>query len=251
MQNSKSILIVDDELDILSQLNTFLKQEGYDVISASNGESGLSEFIEHRPVICIIDYKMPGMDGLQLLRAIKHIDPKTEVILISGHADMQLAIQAIKEHSFDFLQKPINLDDVLEKIEEVFQNIEIKKNRGEVITGGILLHRTLDRPIPISEITMTMDLDEITAPLFAAELESLLVSNQLEKQFILAMGQVYRINNIGLNALISMYNRATNGGYKVALSNLNTGVIKYLHLLGYADYFPIVRSSLRPENTFI
>jgi anti-anti-sigma factor len=251
MQNLKSILIVDDEIDILSQLNTFLRQEGYNVFAASNGIEGLSVFKNQRPNICIFDYKMPGKDGLQLLREVKEIDPKTEILLISGHADMKVAVQAIKEHAFDFLPKPIDLDELLEKLRQVSEKMEYKKKLDGEWAGGILLNKNLDTSIPISELTMTMDMDEIGAPRFVKELDHLLTSGSLKKNIIISLGKVQRINNIGLNVLVEMYTRSTQNGHKVALSNLTGAVSHYLHMLGYDTYFPIIKSSEHPEDVFL
>ncbi len=86
---------------------------GYDVVTAENGEEALSIFREISPPIVLTDIKMPGMDGVALLRRIKEESPDTEVIMITGHGDMNLAVKSLKYEATDFVVKPIN-DDVLE-----------------------------------------------------------------------------------------------------------------------------------------
>jgi PAS domain S-box-containing protein len=108
-----TILLVDDEEGIRKVLGISLEDSGYSVLKAENGERALELFQEHRPHIVLTDIKMPGMDGISLLKAIKAQDPDTEVIMITGHGDMALAIESLKLEATDFVTKPIN-DDVLE-----------------------------------------------------------------------------------------------------------------------------------------
>jgi signal transduction histidine kinase len=107
------MLIVDDEPGILKVLGISLADWGYDVLTAESGEKALEIFGKARPSIVLTDIKMPGMDGIQLLRKIKKESPDTEVIMITGHGDMDLAIQSLKHEASDFIMKPIG-DDVLE-----------------------------------------------------------------------------------------------------------------------------------------
>jgi signal transduction histidine kinase/FixJ family two-component response regulator len=110
---SATILLVDDEEGIRTVLGIALADSGYSVLTADSGEQGLQLFRQHRPAIVLSDIKMPGMDGIELLRCIKAESPDTEVIMITGHGDMDLAIKSLKLEATDFVTKPIN-DDVLE-----------------------------------------------------------------------------------------------------------------------------------------
>jgi len=106
------ILVVDDEADLRDILKIYLEELGYVVETAPNGQAGLERFREQRPPIVMTDIKMPGMNGIDLLQHIKDEDPETEVIMITGHGDMGLAIKSLKLEATDFITKPIN-DDVL------------------------------------------------------------------------------------------------------------------------------------------
>jgi len=90
------ILLIDDEPDILRVLGISLKADGYDVIPALNGTEGLQAFAKEKPSIVITDIKMPGMDGIEVLGKIKELDPNTEVIIITGHGDIDNAIESLK-----------------------------------------------------------------------------------------------------------------------------------------------------------
>ncbi len=107
------ILIVDDEEGIRKVLRISLSDTGYKVYTAQNGDQALEIFREIHPAIVLTDIKMPGITGIELLRIIKKEVPDTEVIMISGHGDMDLAIESLKSEATDFITKPIN-DDTLD-----------------------------------------------------------------------------------------------------------------------------------------
>jgi signal transduction histidine kinase len=104
------LLLVDDEKDIREVLALPLSDLGYQIFEAENGKAALRIFKENQPPIVLTDIKMPGMDGIELLQKIKHENPETEVIMITGHGDMELAIRSLKCDATDFITKPINVD---------------------------------------------------------------------------------------------------------------------------------------------
>ena len=106
----KTILLVDDEPDIRDVLSLSLSDMGYQVYEAENGDEALGIFRDVQPPIVLTDIKMPGMDGIELLQKVKHENPETEVIMITGHGDMDLAIRSLKYEATDFITKPINVD---------------------------------------------------------------------------------------------------------------------------------------------
>jgi len=117
----KQILLVDDEEDIRDVLSVYLKSNGYEVYPAENGEEALKLFRKYEPPVVLSDIKMPGMDGIELLRKIKLESPDTEFIMITGHGAMDLAIASFQDQAADFITKPINvnmLDVALKKVRE-------------------------------------------------------------------------------------------------------------------------------------
>jgi len=113
MSDTLSLLLVDDEEGIRKVLSLVLRDAGWEVRTASSAEEALSLFRQERMPIVLTDIKMPGMDGLQLLRLLKEFEPATEVVLMTGHGDLDLAIQGIKLDAADFVTKPIR-DDALD-----------------------------------------------------------------------------------------------------------------------------------------
>jgi PAS domain S-box-containing protein len=108
----KKILLIDDEEDTLSSLARSLKSNGYDVIAASSGEMGLDAFDKESPPIVLTDLRMPGLDGLSVLKRVKNSNPDTEVILITSHGDMDSAIDALRYGASDFVKKPVGEMDL-------------------------------------------------------------------------------------------------------------------------------------------
>ncbi|MBU0732635.1 MAG: hybrid sensor histidine kinase/response regulator [Proteobacteria bacterium] len=113
MADDQKILLIDDEEGIRKVLGISLADSGYQVLTSESGEEALKLFRKMQPPIVLTDIKMPGMDGIQVLQKIKEESPDTEVIMITGHGDMELAIQSLKLGATDFITKPIS-DDALE-----------------------------------------------------------------------------------------------------------------------------------------
>jgi two-component system NtrC family sensor kinase len=101
------ILLIDDEEDILKVLSMSLKIDGYEVITAASGDKGIEQFEQTSPQIVLTDIKMPGMDGLQVLKKIKELTSDVEVIIITGHGDIDSAIEALQYGASDFIHKPV------------------------------------------------------------------------------------------------------------------------------------------------
>lgn len=110
MEQKTTILLVDDEPGIRKVLSLFLSDIGYAVRTADSGEAALADFRRQPPDIVVADIKMAGMDGITLLRTIKAESPDTEVIMMTGHGDFDLAIESLKLQAADFITKPVNSD---------------------------------------------------------------------------------------------------------------------------------------------
>jgi len=121
-----TVLLVDDEEDIREVLEISLADIGFTVYSAEDGQAALKLFKEHNPPIVITDIKMPGIDGIELLRELKNENPDIEVIMITGHGDMDLAIRSLKHEATDFITKPINIDTLEVSLKRVHDKILMK-----------------------------------------------------------------------------------------------------------------------------
>lgn len=114
----KKLLLVDDEADVTRILAKRLTRRGYDCTTAGNGQEALAAMRQFPYSIVVMDVKMPVMDGIAALQAIRAQWPGTQVILLSGHADMQLAVQAMSDGAFGYLMKPVELEELLFNIED-------------------------------------------------------------------------------------------------------------------------------------
>jgi signal transduction histidine kinase/FixJ family two-component response regulator len=125
------ILLVDDEEGIRRVLGISLEDSGYEVLTAENGDQALAMFRRAKPAIVMTDIKMPGMDGIELLQKIKQEDPDTEVIMISGHGDMELAIKSLKYEAIDFVTKPIHNDALEIALKRAHEKIDMRRQLRE------------------------------------------------------------------------------------------------------------------------
>jgi len=133
----KKVLLIDDERPLLEMLDISLRSDGYTVFTAENGAAGLEIFQREKPPLVVTDIKMPGMNGLELLRKIRESGQEAEVIVITGHGDMDTSIAALQLGASDYITKPVRdaaltiaLDRAREKLaisrrlREYTQNLE-------------------------------------------------------------------------------------------------------------------------------
>ncbi len=103
------VLVVDDDPNVQEILREFLSAKGYEVISAGDGAEGLRRVKEERPHLILLDIQMPKMDGLEVLRQLRAIDPAVGVIMITGVNEEEIARKAMELGAFDYIVKPLDL----------------------------------------------------------------------------------------------------------------------------------------------
>ncbi len=111
------VLIVDDEPDLSDQIAQYLSRVGFDVVTSPNGIDAEYIFNRDHPDAVVTDYRMPGRNGVDLLVGLKRINENVPVLLMSGHADMQVCLTALKENAFEFLEKPVDLERLVELLQ--------------------------------------------------------------------------------------------------------------------------------------
>jgi len=110
------LLLVDDEETMLKYLSRFLIKRGFDISTAINGKEALEKIKKNDYITVLLDVLMPEMDGIETLREIKKIKPMTEVIMLTGHASVRVAIEGMRLGAFDYLMKPFDREELMTKL---------------------------------------------------------------------------------------------------------------------------------------
>ncbi len=124
-----AVLLVDDEVDFLQTLLKRMQKRNVTAAAAKSGAEALAFLSRNAVDVVILDVKMPGMDGIATLREIKKRHPLLEVIMLTGHADMEVAIEGMNRGAFDYLMKPINIDDLLYKVQDAHKKKMIQEEK--------------------------------------------------------------------------------------------------------------------------
>ncbi|HEY0931663.1 MAG TPA: sigma-54 dependent transcriptional regulator [Gemmatimonas sp.] len=124
---TRRILVIDDEPGIRQALGQLLEYEGFDVKTASGGAEGITLYDSFRPQLVFLDVKMAGLDGLEVLKRLRQADPNATVVMISGHATIQTAVEATQLGAYDILEKPLDTDRVLVLLRNAFENRQLSE----------------------------------------------------------------------------------------------------------------------------
>jgi len=161
----KQILLVDDEEDIREVLAISLMDMGYEVVPAENGQRAMELFEKNPFPIVLTDIKMPVMDGIELLKKIKQLAPDTEIIMITGHGDMDLAIESFRNEAVEFITKPVDVKTLGSAINRAKEKIILKQQLSDythrlerlVQKKTEELKTVKGEPKSVGEITAIMD----------------------------------------------------------------------------------------------
>ena len=147
---SRAILIIEDEAVLAKNMCTYLERHEYDVECAASAEEGLARLDSFAPDVVVLDFNLPGIDGLQALAQIRTLSPGTQVIMVTGHANVEMAVDAMKAGALDFLTKPVALSKLGMLIEravtEVQKDSEIAYHRKREGEGAELATLTGESP---------------------------------------------------------------------------------------------------------
>jgi len=121
MGASKKVLVADDDQEVLDLMTESMTTLGCQVLTARDGEEALQLFQAERPPLVITDLKMPKLDGLALMRAIKEAEPRTEVLVLTAHADLASAIRAVQQGAFDYLRKPFDFEALGRRVNQALE----------------------------------------------------------------------------------------------------------------------------------
>ena len=132
LANSQLILIIDDEPNIRKLLGNILNDEGYQVLSADSGQAGLEIIAKNQISLILLDVWLPGMNGLEVLENLAKQNLDIPVIMISGHASVDVAVRAVKNGAFDFLEKPLGTEKTLTVVRNAIRISQLKQENAQL-----------------------------------------------------------------------------------------------------------------------
>ena len=216
------VLVIDDEKGTLRMFGMLLRAYGYEVLIAEDGMSGLAIAEQEKPPIVFTDIKMPGMDGLEVLKRLKEIDPKTEVVVMTGHGDMDLAVRALNLNATDFIDKPIQrsaLEAALARAEERLRRAGARENRVDLRQAG---------PVLILDIvgSLTSDSEKMLDDAFREA-----VSRGADR-ILLHFEETASINGAGIGLLIQLLTEGKQRGQRIGIYGISDNLAKVLDMVG-------------------
>ena len=123
------VLFVDDEVDFLDTLLKRMRKRRVNVSGVKSGEDALEWLSDNAADVVVLDVRMPGMDGIETLRAIKKLNPLVEIIMLTGHANLEVARKGMELGAFDYLMKPIDIDELLYKVQDACKKKSIQEQK--------------------------------------------------------------------------------------------------------------------------
>lgn len=152
---SRRVLVVDDESGVRAALGQLLEYEGYEVRTASSGTEGIEQAASWHPHLVFLDVKMAGMDGLEALKRIREADRSVTVVMISGHATIQTAVEATQLGAYDILEKPLDTDRILVTLRNALEHLQLYEensrlretieSRYEIVGKSYVIHALIDK----------------------------------------------------------------------------------------------------------
>lgn len=127
--NDFAVLFVDDEVDFLDTLIKRMKKRGVNVAGVKSGEEALQWLAGNTTDVVVLDVRMPGMDGIEVLQEIKKSNPLVEIIMLTGHANLEVAREGMQLGAFDYLMKPIDIDELLYKVQDAYKKKSIQEQK--------------------------------------------------------------------------------------------------------------------------
>lgn len=228
----EKILVIDDEKPTLMMFRLTLASYGHDVLTAENGQEGLDVFTREHPGIVLTDIKMPGMNGIEVLKRIKEIDPSTEVIVITGHGDMDLAIQALNLDATDFINKPIQRHLLELAIKRAQERRRLSGEQGWEMTLK-----------PTEQAAVIAIQGNITAKAearFQSVYREALALNK--PRLVLHFSESAAINGAGIAVLTQILLDSQKQGRHLVVAELSENLRKVFEIVGLSKLVPVVDS---------
>jgi anti-anti-sigma factor len=228
----KTVLVIDDEKPTLKMFRLFLSAYGYRVLVAENGSQGLAIFASEKPPIVFTDIKMPGMDGFEVLKHIKDLEPATEVIVVTGHGDMDLAVKALNLNATDFINKPIRRTALESALKRSLERLKQKKD----IADPISLHVKEDLGVISLCGSISAASEGILLDVYRRATEAGV------RKLILRFDENASINGAGIAVLIQILGECRKQAQTTAICGLSENFCKIFEMTGVTRFAAIFES---------
>ncbi|MGL1863587.1 MAG: response regulator [Pseudodesulfovibrio sp.] len=240
MTKKEKILVIDDERPTLKMFTLLLSAYGYEIFTAENGQEGLDLFKKERPGLVLTDIKMPIMDGIEVLKEIKKVNPHAEVIVITGHGDMDLAIQALNLDATDFINKPLQREALEQALSRAAERLAIAQSEeGQVVIN--------ERPAA-AVVGVRGNVTANTIPHLSEAFDK---AKAMKKEVILIdFEENASINGAGITGLTDLLQKNRDLGIRVVLAGLSSNFKTVFEMVGItklADLFNNEDEALRAQ----
>ncbi|BCS89735.1 response regulator [Pseudodesulfovibrio sediminis] len=236
----QKVLIIDDEQPTLRMFTLLLQAYGYEVLTAENGQEGVNLYDAERPDLVLTDIKMPVMDGIEALKEIKKISPHAEVIVITGHGDMDLALQALNLDATDFINKPLQREALELALKRTDERLAIARSEEEQIE--------FEEQDNTAIIGVRGNVTATTIPHLSETFEK---AKALGKDVILIdFEKNASLNGAGITGLTDLLQQDQNQNVRVILSGLSSNFKAVLASVGItklAELFDTVEEALAAQ----
>jgi len=236
----QTILVIDDETPTLTMFRLFLSAYGYRVLTAEDGMTGLEILEREKPPIVFTDLKMPVMDGFDVIKAIKKKAPRTEVIVITGHGDMDLVLQALNLEATDFINKPIDREALESALTRASLRLEDDQAEREQLT--------LDLSPEAAVIAIKGKLlGSPQSPLKSMARQAI---DSQPRGVVLSFDANLAITGTGIAALTQILDDFRQANLNVALSGLSMNLKTVFEMLGVTRYVTLCESETAAIASF-
>ena len=235
-----TILVIDDETATLTMFRLFLSALGYGVLTAEDGPTGLQLMEQENPAVIFTDLKMPIMDGFDVIRAIKKKAPATEVVVITGHGDMDLVLQALNLEATDFINKPIKREALEAALARAIQRRQDNNSQIEQLA--------LRRSDAVALITMRGKLQGTSASRLKPMVREIIDAG--DRSVVFSFDPNLAVTGAGITTLTQVLNEFRQANLKVAFSGLSINLQTVFEMLGLTRYVRVCATESEAVDAF-